>query len=246
MRAVRRLLLAGVIVMVLTVAGGGNAGAVGPYAPTADTYTDINNQTANHGTEQNLLLSASNLESCVATTYLWFKFAIPSTGTTINTASLALTFGSGSGTADLELLSSADTSWSETGLTWSNQPALDSPALATATGATSGSTATFSSAALASYLNARQGQTVSLVVRANCSGSVSTSVALPLRSKENPSGSGASLALFGPTAVTLRSVTARSVGPAALPNLATGITTAAAIITLIFLRASNMAWRRTR
>jgi hypothetical protein len=131
-------------------------------------------------------------------------------------------------------------------LTWSNQPALDSPALATATGATSGSTATFSSAALANYLNARQGQTVSLVVRANCSGSVSTSVALPLRTKENPSGSGASLALFGPTAVTLRSLTARSVGSAALPSLATGITTVAAVMALIFLGASTIAWRRTR
>jgi len=243
MRALRRLLLAGVLVTVLAVAGGGNAGAVGPYAPTADTYTDRNYQDDNYGSEQNLNLSASNPGTCVATTYLWFKFAIPSTGTTINTASLALTFGSGSGTADLELLSSADTSWSETGLTWSNQPALDSPALATATGATSGSTATFSSAALADYLNARQGQTVSLVVRANCSGSVSTSVALPLRARENPSGSGASLALFGPNAVTLRSVTAGSVSSGALPSLASGIT-AAAVMALIFLGASTMAWRR--
>jgi hypothetical protein len=195
MCALNRIFSAGVLVAIVAILAGGNAVAQGAYVPSADTYTDLNAPDANHGADQHLLLSASNLAGCVETTYLWFKFDIPSAGSTIADASLALTLGPGAGTVDLELRSSADTSWSETGLTWSNQPALDPNVLATAAGATPGSTATFRGAALTAYLNARQGQTVSLLVRADCDGVVSTSVALALQAREHPDGSGATLTL---------------------------------------------------
>ena len=195
MRALKRLFSAGMLVAIVAILAGGTTVAQGPYAPSADTYTDLNAPDANHGADQHLLLGASNLAGCVETTYLWFKFDIPSAGSTLANANLALMLGPGAGTVDLELRSSTDTSWSETELTWSNQPAPDADVLATATGVTPGSTATLSSANLAAYLNARQGQTVSLVVRADCDGSVSTSVALALKAREHPDGSGAILTL---------------------------------------------------
>ena len=212
MRALDWILSAGVLVVILAISAAGNVAAPGPYAPSADTYTDINAEDVNHGDDENLLLSASNLAGCVETTYLWFKFDVPSTGTTIDSASLALMFGPGAGTVDLELRSSANTSWSETGLTWSNQPELDADVLATAADVTPGSTATLDSADFAAYLDARQGQTVSLVVRADCDGSVSTSVALALPSRENPGGSGASLTL------TLTSTTTPTHTPTTTPT----------------------------
>ena len=236
MPALNRLLSAVMLAVILAIVLGGNVSAVGPYVPSADTYTDRNNVNSNHGSDNSLLLSASNLEGCVETTYLWFKFDIPSTGTTIDSARLALTFlSSGCGTVDLELRSSADTSWSETGLTWSNQPELEAEVLATATDVTLGSTATLSSTTFAAYLNTRQGQTVSLVVRADCGGSVSESVALELRARESGSA-GASLTLLDPNAVTLHSLTARSVGS---PVLLGFFISTAAVVALILLEGRH-------
>lgn len=188
-------LLSAILLAMAMLSAAGHVAADGPYPPAADTYTDRNNTAANHGSDQNLLLSATNLAGCVETTYLWLKFDIPSTGATIAEASSSLTFGVGAGTTDLELRSSADTSWSEADLNWSNQPVLEPDVLATATGISPGSTATFTGAALATYLSARRGQTVSLVVLADCHGSVPPLVALALPGRENASGSAASLAL---------------------------------------------------
>jgi hypothetical protein len=130
-------------------------------------------------------------------------------------------------------------------LTWNNQPGLETGVLGTVAAVMPGSIATFSSAALATYLNARQGQPVSLVVLADCDGSWSTeSVALDLRARESPSGSGASLALLDPNTITLLSLTARSVGSAVLPGFPTGAAAGSAIV-LICLGAGTVAWRRT-
>jgi hypothetical protein len=179
--------------------------------PSADTYTDRNNTSANFGTEQYSLLSASTLGGCTQTTYLWFKFDIP-TGTSVEHAALSLTFfTSGAGVSDLELRSSADTSWNEAdpgGLNWANQPALDPLVLSTATGAAPGGTVTFQDPDLATYLEAHLGETVSLVVRVDCGGSVAPSVALALETKENPAGAAAELEVTIPTSVTLSSFTA--------------------------------------
>jgi len=188
--------------------------AAGPYTPTEDTYTDRNSPNDINGADENLLLSASTAgSSCVEATYLWFEFAIPATGTTIAAAGLELTIGAtGSGSTDLELLGSTDISWSENSLAWSNQDAFVSSLTeyATATGASKGSVITLESQALADFINTNQGQSVTLVVRADCDGTVSPSVALSVASLENQSGSGAQLLLQGPNAVTLQELGARS------------------------------------
>lgn len=180
--------------------------SAGPYAPTADTYTDSNNTGSNFGSDQSLLLAGDLFSGCTASTYLWFKFSIPNTGTTIGDADLDVTFGaSGAGPADVELLGSTDATWGESTLNWSNQGTYVSglTSYATAAGANVGSTTTFTSPGLTSFLNTNQGQTVTLVVRADCNGTISNPTAISVTSLENPSGSGVSLSLRDPNAVTL-------------------------------------------
>ena len=84
----------------------------------ADTYTDINNPAVNHGSDTLLLLSASNNAGCVPVTYLWYQFSIQAIAQTIGQANLYLTFENICGGAPLcmELRSSSDTTWTESGL----------------------------------------------------------------------------------------------------------------------------------
>jgi hypothetical protein len=237
MKIAARLTLMMLVVGVLILGSSGNVAAQNPHLTSADTYTDINNPTVNHGSDTLLLLSASNLAGCVPVTNLWYKFDIPDVPTTIGTANLYLTFETfgSSNTLDMELRSSADTTWSETALTYSNQPAFEATVLATAASVPVGGTALFSSATLASYLNAHKGQTVSLIIRANCSDTVAVSANRGTRTKEHASGSGVYLDLFTPTAVSLADLTAAS-KPLTLPDvLGIGVIVIAlvALVTLV-------------
>jgi hypothetical protein len=184
--------------------------------PTADTYTDLNSPNANYGNETGLLLSASNAAGCRETTYFWYKYTIPTYPQEITEATFFLVFFSvGSGTMDLELRSSLDTSWIESGtgsLTWNNQEVLETTVLATSPSVPPGGTVQFSGELLANYLDTHQGQTITLVVRADCDGTVSTNPARAALTKENTSGSAASIEVYEPTAVSLISFTASNSG----------------------------------
>jgi len=232
MRLISMTLLAGVLALGLS----GNAAAQNPHLALADTYTDINSPAVNHGSDTSLLLSASNTAGCVPVTYLWYQFSIPAAAQTIGQATLYLAFENiGGGAAlDMELRSSSDTTWTESGLTWANQPALDPTVLATAPSVPPGSTATFSSTALANYLDAHKGQPVTLVVRANCSGTVAASANRGISTQENTSGSGAYLDLFVPTAVSLANFTAAS-APLTPPGIAGSGAAVIALVALLFL-----------
>ena len=231
MRLISMTLLAGVLALGLS----GNAAAQNPYLALADTYTDINNPAVNHGSDTSLLLSASNNAGCVPVTYLWYQFSIPAIAQPIGQANLYLAFENIGGGAALgmELRSSSDTTWTESGLTWANQPALDPTVLATAPSVPPGSTATFSSTALANYLDAHKGQPVTLVVRANCSGTVAASANRGISTQENAAGSGVYLDLFTPTAVSLTNFTAAS-APLNPPGVAGGVAVIA-LVALLFL-----------
>lgn len=206
----KRSLLIFVIVVILSTLMIADGLAQSPYAVTSDTYTDRIRPSETHGSDINLSLNATNLTSCVETTYVWFKFAIPSTGTQISTAELTLTFNpAGSGPMDLEL-HSADPSWDEQTLSWATQTGLVDPTvLATSTGNLGGST-TFSGLDLVIFLNSNQGQTVSFVVFADCDGTVPSAGALAVASLENSNGSGISLSMFGPNALTISSLSAKN------------------------------------
>lgn len=246
MSATKRLLVISALIAMLTLAGGGQVVALSPYYPLADTYTDLAEQTANYGADIYTTVNASNLAGCVETTYSWYKFAVPATGRTIGQASLTLAIILlGSGTADLELRSTTDTSWTEgdstTGIAWATQPALDPTVLAVFNGATIDNAAVFSGTTFANYLDARQGQTVSLVVRARCAGSVSASVALNTQSREHPSGSGARLDIATPTNVTLQSVIAAPLSSDNSLPLVGGLLLAALGGVLVFARRRRHA-----
>ncbi len=193
-----------IIVALMSAAGGL---AANPYLPAADTYTDQNNPSMVFGANTASLISASKtFETCSTPIYVWYKFNVPSTTGTIGQAHLYITSLSGvfgSGTLDMELWSSADTSWGEATLAWQNQPALDQQ-LATAASVAPGSTMDFTGSTLASYLEGHKGQAVTLVVRGDCDGTVSSPTAYRTFPTKESGSSGAWLEIYGPTSIGLR------------------------------------------
>jgi hypothetical protein len=238
-----RLISIVLVASMLALGISGIAVAQNPHLTLADTYTDINNPTVNHGSDTLLLLSATNAAGCVPVTYLWYQFSIPATAQTLGQANLYLAFENigGGATLDMELRSSPDTTWTESGLTWANQPALDPTILATALSVPRGSTATFSSTTLSNYLDAHKGQPVTLVVRANCSGTVAASANRGIRTKENASGSGVYLDLFTPTAVSLVDFTADSatLNPLGIVGIAAAVIAMMALLFFVRRRAHS-------
>lgn len=187
--------------------------AVGPYTPLADAFTLLNDPDINNGTENWLFLSASNADGCVPSSYVWFKFQVPDTSTTIRFATLSVPIDSiytGTESLDMELRSSSNTSWEEDSIKWSNQPDLDDTVLATAPSTVAPNDALFSGTTFASYLNGKKGQIVSLVVKANCNGNVYIESTRVFPARENTSANKVELILQGPTNVNLVEMRAAS------------------------------------
>lgn len=195
-----------IVLIVLAVSPAGISYAVGPYSVSADTYTDKNNINTTHGSDTNLLLSASNLAGCVETTYVWIKVQLPNPDAVINSAMLSVPLSAvGVGNFDMELRTIADVDfgWDEATLKWNGQPAL-TELLATVPNPTPGTEAVFLGSTLASYLNTHKGQEVTLVIRANCAGSISVASVRSIQAKEHAQGSDVQLNLYGPTAIKLQ------------------------------------------
>jgi hypothetical protein len=223
MAKIRWFIIIITLVFILGFASATQVLAVGPYLPFADTYTNLNDEEpTNYGNEAFMQLSASNAAGCVPATYLWFKFNVPNPAVTIDYAELAVPFEDkgGADSLDMQLLASPVTNWVEkdpNGITWATQPDLQgAPVLATAASAPPGADALFISSALASYLDGKKGQVVSLVVRANCAGSVGTSANRVIRTREHASGSGVELTMRngGPSNIRLLSFASRNPQPA--------------------------------
>lgn len=237
MKTFSRIIIVAIIVMSLSLALNSSAAALNPYLPSADTYTDKTNPTYNSGNEQYLLLSASTQGGCAEATYLWYKFDIPATSQTIGQANLHVTFDNyAAGTMDLELRSAADASWTETGLNWNNQPALEPTILATVPNVTVNTSITFAGTELANYLDSHRGQAVSLVIRAHCPNVVAPSADLVPHTKEYASGSGVYLDLFTPTAVSLADLTGASTPLNSLGMAILGAAVIAVLVLLFFVR----------
>lgn len=200
------LLSFGLMIFALVISPTGISYAVGPYPVTADTYTDRNYINTNHGSDPSLMLSATKILSCVETTYLWFKFLVPNPEATISNAILTVPLAAGSGVMDLELrtIADADFGWNENTLVWNGQPALLPTVLATSPNPAPGTDAVFLGTELANFLNNHKNQEVTLVVRANCAGTVGPAAARSVYTKEHSSGSGVELELRGPTAIQLQ------------------------------------------
>lgn len=188
--------------------------AVGPYTPIADAFTLLNDPNDNNGTVPWLFLSASNADGCVPSSYVWFKFQVPNPSATIAYATLSVPIHpvyDGDEKLDMELRSSPGVDWTEESLTWNNQPPLDPTVLATAPSTVAPNDALFFGDTFASYLNGKKGQTVSLVVKANCNGEVFIESTRVFAARENTDPQyKVELILQGPTNVNLVEMRAAS------------------------------------
>jgi 2',3'-cyclic-nucleotide 2'-phosphodiesterase (5'-nucleotidase family) len=108
-----------------------SAGIVGggySLAPVADAQVASGNPTTNSGTSTNLFIQSSSTNA-FGNERAWLKFdlsGIPA-GSTITAASLQLWNYKSTGAAlPVEVRSATDDTWTETGVTWNNQPALGS------------------------------------------------------------------------------------------------------------------------
>jgi len=208
-----------------------------PHYTTADAYTTINYPDDNFGTEPYLMLAASNTpdSGCVKTSFLWFKFNVPNPTTTISFATLSVPIDpiyAGNEALPMEVHSSSNTSWTETGITYNNsKDHVDATVLAISPSTPPGSDALFTSPELAAYLNAHKGQTVTLVVMANCAASPApaTDAVRVVKALQHTDSSQVELLLQGPTAVEVKTLTARS------PSLSTTIVSVSLLLSAIML-----------
>jgi MYXO-CTERM domain-containing protein len=102
------------------------SGAGYALAPLADAQVASGNPTTNYGTNTNLYIQSSSVNA-FGNERAWLKFdlsGIPA-GSTITGATLQLwNWKSTGATLPVELHSSADDTWTETGLNWNNQPSF--------------------------------------------------------------------------------------------------------------------------
>jgi RHS repeat-associated protein len=95
------------------------------FGPTADSYVDQNQPSANKGGESKLKVDPQKLRS-------YFKFDLTGIAGVITTAKLRLWGKSGSGQGSpVAAYSVADTNWGEMTITWANQPTAGATALST-------------------------------------------------------------------------------------------------------------------
>jgi hypothetical protein len=93
-------------------------------ANVGDTEVEADNPTVNHGTDTSMDIRASGAVGGVQRIFnLWNLIAVlPSSGITIVSANYSTYSSSGTGTYSAQLYNTSN-SWTETGLTWNNQPA---------------------------------------------------------------------------------------------------------------------------
>lgn len=207
--------------------------ADGPYYPLHDTITDINAPDYIFGLDYYLQLNASYTQEsgCVPSSYIWFKFLVPSTSVTISTARLVLPLDyidPGTELLPMELLASADTDWDEATLMWDIQPALDltTGVLATSPSIEPPNDVQFMGPTFAGYLDEKKGQLVTLVVRADCNQPVAFLADRLIASKENsdPNALHVELGLQSPSNIALTSFLAEGSQEPGFSVILVGIT----------------------
>lgn len=114
------LLVAGAAAAVLSPAGAASAAAA-TFTPVADTYVQRDTATTNYGTSAQFVVDNSPLRR------LFLRFSVSGLSGPVTSAKLRLrTIGTNDGSPQGGAFRAvSDTTWSETGTTWNNQPALD-------------------------------------------------------------------------------------------------------------------------
>ncbi len=219
--------------------------------PTADAYIREANSTNFGSTDPTNLfaVSVASLGSCVPDSFVYLKFSLTSVNAEIgSSSSIVLTTNSTLGTTgNLVLYPVTDDSWAEGTINGTNEPARGS-SLATVSIASSTTTATFTGASLATYLNEESAfvgggdptagdNNASFAIGVEGCGAGTGAQGLRFNSKES-AGTKPALNLFNPTAVKLSTLGAEETGPP-FP-----ISTAAVIAGLIFLTGAIYFGRR--
>ncbi|MDT5025384.1 MAG: acid phosphatase type 7, partial [Micromonosporaceae bacterium] len=103
------------------------AAATTTFSATADTYVQGSTPTTNYGTSTQFVVD----DSPVRRSFL--KFTVSGLTAAVTNAKLRIhTISANSGSSNGGTWRSlTDTTWSETGTTWNNQPTIDGPTLAT-------------------------------------------------------------------------------------------------------------------
>lgn len=114
--------VAALLTTTAVVVGAGPASAAGvTFTPVADTYVQSDTATTNYGTSTQLVVDNSPVRR------LFLRFTVSGVSGTVTSARLRLRTISGNSGSDAggTFRAMSNTTWSETGTTWNNQPALD-------------------------------------------------------------------------------------------------------------------------
>ena len=139
-----------------------DVGTVASLPTVADTYVQQGTPTTNSGTGTTMLVK--NISGGTTTRYAFLKFDLTSITGQVSSASMTLSGISGNSTADtVAAYAVADTTWTETGLTYGNMPAIGSALSSTVS--VSGATLTsYTWSGLAGYINAHRGGLVAIAL----------------------------------------------------------------------------------
>jgi hypothetical protein len=120
------LAVAGVVTTASVIFGQGTAvAAATTFTPVADTYVQDSTPTTNYGTSSQIVVDNSPVRR------MFLKFTVSGLTEAVSSAKLRIhTAGGNSGSNNGGTFSAiTNTSWSETGVTWNNQPGIDGATL---------------------------------------------------------------------------------------------------------------------
>ncbi|MET7670107.1 CBM96 family carbohydrate-binding protein [Micromonospora luteifusca] len=126
------VLVAATAAVVVSGAGAASAASV-TFTPVADTYVQSDTASTNYGTSTQVVVDNSPVRRS------FLRFTVSGVSGTVTSAKLRLRTISGNSGSDAggTVRRMSNTTWSETGTTWNNQPAIDGATLGTI-GAVSG------------------------------------------------------------------------------------------------------------
>ncbi|MEU8007194.1 DNRLRE domain-containing protein [Catellatospora sp. NPDC049111] len=121
------VLTAATVATVLTVSAQTAAAATSTFTPVADTYVQADTASTNYGTAVQITVDSSPQRQ------MFLRFTVGGVSGTVTSAKLRLRHISGNdgSAAGGTFKAMSNTSWSETGTTWNNKPALDGATLGT-------------------------------------------------------------------------------------------------------------------
>jgi hypothetical protein len=206
----KRLLAILTIVTVLGVFSTASALAAGSGPPAADAWTDINAADTVNNTVN--LWARGSTTACTVTNRTYLRWDVSGLTSTVGTATMTLQINALSGDfttpRSVSLYQVLTDSWTESLLTWNNQPAIGT--LIQTVGVSATGQMTFNAGALATYVDAQakgDGQaSFAIQMTGDCTAG---SAGVRMDSKETSTGTAPQLVLYSPNAVDMSTASAQ-------------------------------------